>query len=94
MTQSTKGQLFGAEIRYSMKMKKYPDLGPRFKPLVVESTGGWHRYSMDVLKLIAGHIASRCTAQTSSVLNNLLMGCSFALQKHLGTMMVRRCLGL
>ena len=94
LTQSSKGQLFGAEIRYSMKSKKYPDLGPRFKPLVVESTGGWHRYSMDVLKLIAGHIASRCTTQTSSVLNNLLMGCSFALQKHLGTMMVRRCLGL
>jgi hypothetical protein len=94
MSQSSKGQLFGADIRYSIKMKKYPDLGDLFKPLVVESTGGWHRYSMDVLNIIAGHIASRGTSPVSFVLNNLLKGCSFALQKHQGTMMVRRCLGL
>jgi hypothetical protein len=61
---------------------------------VVESTGGWHRYSMDVLKIIAGLIASRCTTKVSDVLNNVLKGYSFALQKHLGTMMVRRYLGL
>jgi hypothetical protein len=62
-------------------MKKFPDLGPRFKPLVVESTGGWHRYSMDVLKIIAGLIASRCTTKVSDVLNNVLKGCSFAFTK-------------
>jgi hypothetical protein len=49
---------------------------------------------MDVFKIIAGLIASRCTTKVSDVLNNVLKGCSFALKKHLGIMMVRRCLGL
>jgi hypothetical protein len=40
-------------------MKKFPDLSPKFKPLVINSTGGWYGYSMDYLKTMAGHIASR-----------------------------------
>jgi hypothetical protein len=43
----------GSNVRYLEKRKKYPDLGPKFKPLVIESTGGWHNYSMDYLKSIA-----------------------------------------
>jgi hypothetical protein len=69
-------------------MKKYPDLGPKFKPLVIESTGGWHGYSMDKLKIMAGHIASRTNKPTSFALSNLLCICSFALQRHQGTMLV------
>jgi hypothetical protein len=42
-------------VRYLEKMKKYPDFGPKFKPLVIESTSGWHNYLMDYLKSIAGH---------------------------------------
>jgi hypothetical protein len=38
---SAKGQLEGSKIRYEAKMKKYPELCSRFKPLVVKSTGGW-----------------------------------------------------
>ena len=53
------GQLKGSDIRYKAKMKKYPDLGSRFKPLVLESTGGWHAYSFEYLKKLADHIASR-----------------------------------
>jgi hypothetical protein len=53
-------------------MKKYPDLGPKFKPLVIESTGGWHGYSMDYLKTMAGHIASRSDKSILTVLNDLL----------------------
>jgi dethiobiotin synthetase len=41
---AAKGQLEGSKIRYDVKMAKYPELGHRFKPLVVESTGGWHPY--------------------------------------------------
>jgi hypothetical protein len=42
LAKASKGLLKGADIRYVEKMKKYPDLGPRFKPLVIESSGGWH----------------------------------------------------
>jgi hypothetical protein len=63
-------------------MKKYPDLCPKFKQFVIESTGGWHNYSMDYLKSIAGHIASRSNKSNISVLNNLLSICSFALQRN------------
>jgi hypothetical protein len=31
-----------SNIRFIEKMKKYPDLGARFKPLLVESTGKWY----------------------------------------------------
>jgi hypothetical protein len=86
--------IISANIRYLEKMKKYPDLGPKFKPLVIKSTGGYHAYSMDNLKIMAGHIASRTNKPTSFALSNLLRTCSFALQRHQGTMLVRRCLGL
>jgi hypothetical protein len=36
-----KGQLCGANIGYLEKMKKYPDLEPKFNPLVVESKYWW-----------------------------------------------------
>jgi hypothetical protein len=78
---SSKGHLCGANIRYLENMKKYPDLGPKFKPLVIESTGGWHGYSMDNLKIMAGHIGSRTNKPTSFALSNLLRTCSFALQR-------------
>jgi hypothetical protein len=51
----------GADIRYVEKMKKYPDLGPRFKPLVI---GGWHKYFFDYLKTMAAHISSRTNKHT------------------------------
>jgi hypothetical protein len=54
-------------VRYLEKMEKYPDVGPKFKPLVIESTGGWHNYSMDYLKSIAGRIASRSNKSNISV---------------------------
>jgi hypothetical protein len=56
---ASKGQLEGSGIRYEAKVGKYPELGRRFKPLVVEATGGWHRYSFDYLKLLAEHISTR-----------------------------------
>jgi hypothetical protein len=93
LAKSAKGQFCGANIRYSDKMKKYPDHGPRFKPLVIESTGGWHSYSMDYLKTMASHIACRSNKPNSFVLSSLLRGCSFSLQKLQG-MLVRRCLAL
>jgi hypothetical protein len=39
VTRAAKGVLEGSSIRYVAKMKKYPDLGPRFKPLILKSTG-------------------------------------------------------
>ena len=35
---AAKGKLAGSEIRYQAKKSKYPDLGSRFKPLILEST--------------------------------------------------------
>jgi predicted transcriptional regulator len=62
---------------------------------------GWHNYSLDYLKTMAAHISSRTNKHTTIVLGNLLRACSFALQRHQGTMLVhtdelvvRRCLGL
>lgn len=91
---AVKGSLEGANIRYEEKMKKYPELGGLFKPLVVEATGGWHAYSFDFLKKIAGHISGRTGVLTSDALNSILCGTSVKLQRHQGTMLVRRCLGL
>jgi hypothetical protein len=94
VTRAAKGVLEGSSIRYDAKMKKYPDLGPRFKPLVLESTGGWHKLSFNYLRTLADHIASRTNKLASEALNSLLCATSFCLQRHQGTMLVRRCLGL
>ncbi len=91
---AAKGQLEGANIRYEHKMKKYPDLGGLFKTLVVEHTGGWHAYSFDYLKKISEHIAARMGVLARDALNSILSGTSMRLQRHQGTMLVRRCLGL
>jgi hypothetical protein len=51
-------------------MGKYPELGRRFKPFVVEATGGWHRYSFDYLKLLAS-----CTVlfdQKSKIVSSII----------------------
>jgi hypothetical protein len=81
-------------VRYLEKINFFPDLSPKFKPLVIESTSGWHSYSMDYLKTMAGHIASRSDKSILTALNDLLSICSFALRRNEGTMLVRRCLGL
>ena len=75
-------------------MTKYPDLGSRFKPLVVESTGGWHPYSMGYLKQIAEQIAAHSRLSTADALNTLPTFASCRLQRHQGAMFVRRYLGL
>ena len=93
-SRASKGVLEGSSIRYVAKMKKYPDLGPRFKPLILESTGGWHKLSFNYIRTLADHIASRTNKSASDALNSLLRAVSFCLQRHQGTMLVRRCLGL
>ena len=94
VSRAAKGQLEGSKIRYVQKMAKYPDLGTRFKPLVIESTGGWHPYSFDYLKTLADHIAAKTNKTARDALNGLLTTSAFCLQRHQGTMLVRRCLGL
>jgi Reverse transcriptase (RNA-dependent DNA polymerase) len=91
---AAKGQLEGSKIRYKAKMKKYPDLGSRLKPLVLESTGGWNAYSFDYLRKLADHIAARTNKVAKVALNFLLTSASVRLQRNQGTMLVRRCLGL
>jgi hypothetical protein len=76
---ASKGQLEGSGIRYEAKVGKYPELGKRFKPLVVEATGGWHRFSFDYLKLLAEHISTRTNKSSKSALNGLLTSTSFCL---------------
>ena len=91
---ASKGQLEGSKIRYEQKMMKYPDLGSRFKPMVMESTGGWNAFSFNNLKLIANHIAARTSKVAEDCLNDLLKGSSFCLQRDQGMTLVRRSLGL
>ncbi len=43
------GPLEGSRIRFEAKKNKYPELGARFKPLIVETSDGWHPFSMDYL---------------------------------------------
>ena len=90
---AAKGQFEGSNIRYQSKMKKYPELGHHLKPLVVESTGGWHQYSFGFLKTLASHVAARLGSLTKDVLNNILSTSSIRLQRHQGSLLVRRCLG-
>jgi hypothetical protein len=90
---AAKGKLAGSEIRYQAKKSKYPDLGSRFKPLILESTGGWHPYSFGYLKTLSEHIASRTNKSAKDALNSILSAASFCLQRHQGAMLVRRCLG-
>ncbi len=89
-----RGRLECSRYRFDSKKRKYPDLGNKFKPLVLESSGGWHPYSMDYLKTIANTISARCLKTPSDVLGDLLTMSSIRLQRHQGTMLVRRCLGL
>lgn len=91
---ASKGQLEGSKIRYDEKMRKYPELQNRFKPLVIESTGGWHAYSFGYLRKMAEHIAARTNKMAKDALNELLTSASVRLQRHQGTMLVRRCLGM
>jgi hypothetical protein len=63
---ASKGQSEGSEIIYEAKISKYPELGRRFKPLVVEATGGRHRYSFDYLKILAEHISTRTNKSSKS----------------------------
>ena len=91
---ASKGQLEGSKIRYDQKMAKYPELGARFKPLVIESTGGWHPFSFKTLSSIADHIAVGTNKRSVECLNALLSKSAFCLQRHQGSMLVRRCLGL
>ena len=94
VSRAAKGQLEGGKIRYKHKMDKYPELGSRFKPLVLESTGGWHPYSFDYLKTLADHIAARTANTANDALNSILTTSAFCLQRRQGTMLVRRCLGM
>ena len=87
------GPLAGSKIRFDAKKQKYPDLGPRFKPLVLECTGGWHPYSMDYLKTMADRIASCSLKTPTQALNSILTGASFRLQRYQGIKLMRRCLG-
>jgi hypothetical protein len=89
---SASGTLEGTNIRYQSKMKKYAELVARIKPLVVESTGGWHRYSMGYWKALSEHISTRTSKLVSSVLNDLMT--MFRLQRNQGAMLVRRCFGV
>jgi hypothetical protein len=92
ISRSSKGPLCGAQIRYDQKVAKYPDLGRQFKPLVVEAFGGWHPYSLGYLQLIADSMASKTRLSPSESLKKILVPVSFSLQRHIGAMLVRRCL--
>ena len=93
LARAATGPLAGSKIRYDEKMRKYPDLGSNFKPLVLECTGGWHHYSMGYLKTIANRVSSYSLKSPTQVLNEMLTAVSFRLQRHQGAMLIRRCLG-
>jgi hypothetical protein len=94
ISRASKGQLEGSKIRFEEKQKKYRELGPRLKPLVIESTGGWHPFSYDYLKTLADHISARIDKSAIKALDDILTTVSFCLQRNQGAMLVRRCLDL
>jgi len=94
ISRASKGNLEGSKIRYFRKIGKYPDLGKKFKPLILECTGGWHPNSLCFLKTIAGRIAANSNLPMNDALNRILTMASCRLQRHQGNMLVRRCLGL
>ena len=83
-----------ANVSCSVKMLKYPDLKSRFKPLVVESTGGWHPFSFKYLKDIADRMAGMSRLSAVDALSKLFSSASFCLQRHQGSQLARRCLGV
>ena len=88
------GLLDCAEQRFKGKKNKYAELGDKMKPLVIESSGGWHRYSMGYLDTMANAISAHSLMTKGEALNSILTTSSIRLQKHQGTMLARRCLGL
>ena len=94
LRRASTGQLEGSRIRYDTKVAKYPNLGRKFKPLVVECTGGWHPQSFVFLKAVANRIAGTSMKSTTDILNELLVSCAVALQRFQGNTLVRKCLGL
>ena len=93
LSRAASAPLAGSQIRFDEKIRKYQALGANFKPLILECTGGWHRFSMDYLKIIANRISSCSLKSPTKVLNNNLTAVSFRLQRHQGSKLIRRCLG-
>ncbi len=91
LRRASSGQL---KIRYESKVAKYPDLGRKFKPLVIECTGGWHPQSFSFLKTIANRISGNSLKSSSEALNEMMVSCAVALQRFQGNTLVRKCLGL
>ena len=74
-------------------MKKYKDeIGDLLKPLVVETTGGWHPESMNTLAALCHMAALNVRKSASLILNKVLVKLSCALQKYHAVSLVRRCL--
>ena len=93
LSRAASAPLAGSQIRFDEKMRKYQALGANFKPLILECTGGWHRFSMDYLKTIANRVSSYSFKTPTQVLDNMLTAIYFRLQRHQGAMLIRRCLG-
>ena len=74
-------------------MTKYPELTLSFKPLVLESTGGWHPLSFNTLKSLASTMATNTGKLPYDILNILLTTYSIRLHKSKGILLVRRCEG-
>ena len=91
---ASKSQLEASKIRYDFKMTKYHDQGTSFKPLVLESTGGWHHSSFKYLKQIAELVVAHSRLTTSTALNLMLTLASCRLQRNQGAILTRRYLGL
>ena len=85
LQRAASGQLEGSKIRYEQKITKYLDLGSSFKPLVLESTGGWHPSSFNTLKLLASKMATNTGKLPNDILNVLLTTCSIRLQRSQGS---------
>ena len=89
----SKANLYAAGLRTDEKLKKYVDQAERvwFKPMVVETLGGWHKSTESVLKRISEKMAEK-QCESDSKKHNLwlmdLMSC--AIQKMNGAMLADR----
>ncbi len=79
-----------ADTRVKCKLEKYKNSEKVFKPLVIETLGGWDPTAITILKQIAGRLADANRMELKKAVNRLINTLSAKLQKMNGEMLSKR----
>ena len=81
-------------MRHQQKLAKYGDRclaeGIKFCPVVCESTGGWHREAVSILKRIGSALARATGGDESEVIRHMFGRLSVLLQKDNSMLLLNR----